>query len=410
MAGEGRGRWVLRAVGPGALEVEGVFGYMGTGGKPMARTAAFLAFVVVVLVVYGAMHGGFFVRVRPLVPWRAGRVALFAFLCVMMGGPFLARALDAAGSPGAARALAWAAYTWMGFLFLANCAGLMVRLSDLGLWAASRVGFFSVPAVGPRAGAILVLCLALPAAAWGLWENTGLDTRALRFPAPLPAGVERVRVVMVSDLHLEEVTGLPELGRVLARVKDLAPDVLVMNGDLLDVRGPFLDEAARMFREIAPPLGAYAVLGNHEAYFGVRESEEFFRRCGFTLLGGRWVEPGGLFFLAGVDDPACGHPDNGAELLKAGRGRGLFTLFLRHQPDLPRETRGRFDLQLSGHTHGGQIFPLHFVVGLRFPRLAGLYPVAEGGAVYTSRGTGSWGPPLRILATREITVVDLVRR
>ncbi|MFH1887868.1 MAG: hypothetical protein ABIM40_14325, partial [Pseudomonadota bacterium] len=118
--------------------------------------------------------------------------------------------------------------------------------------------------------------------------------------------------------------------------------------------------------------------------------------------------PGGLFFLAGVDDPACGRPDKGPEVLEKARGRGLFTLFLRHQPDVPDGVNGLFNLQLSGHTHGGQIFPFHFVVGLRFPRLAGLYPLKEGGQVYTSRGAGSWGPPVRILAPREITVVDLV--
>ena len=119
----------------------------------------------------------------------------------------------------------------------------------------------------------------------------------------------------------------------------------------------------------------------------------------------------GLINIAGVDDPVVrGYgqsPGVPERQLLSSFPKDKFTLFLKHRPDVEQSSEGLFDLQLSGHAHKGQLFPFTLVVRLVFPRIAGLYRLASGSWLYVSRGTGTWGPPIRFLAPPEVTVIDL---
>jgi hypothetical protein len=168
-----------------------------------------------------------------------------------------------------------------------------------------------------------------------------------------------------------------------------------------------------MFRSIPAPLGKYAVTGNHEFYAGIGPALDFTRRAGFTVLRGELAIVGGILRIAGVDDPAGEAMGAGSRRLEAetlgGEPSSLFTLLLKHRPVLSADAQSRVDLQLSGHTHRGQIFPFRFLVRLSYPFLAGLYAREDGGALYVSRGTGTWGPRMRFLSSPEITVIDIER-
>ena len=117
--------------------------------------------------------------------------------------------------------------------------------------------------------------------------------------------------------------------------------------------------------------------------------------------------------IVGVDDEAGrqfgDQPENPERTLFGDVRSPLFTLYLRHRPETSPERAGKFDLQLSGHTHRGQLFPFRWFVKLRFPFLAGLYDLPGGGQLYTSRGTGTWGPRMRFLSPPEVTIIDVVR-
>lgn len=149
--------------------------------------------------------------------------------------------------------------------------------------------------------------------------------------------------------------------------------------------------------------------GNHEAYAGLKDALAFTERAGFVTLRGRAVTVAGLLDVAGVDDPAVASGGSERDLL-ASLPRDRFTLLLKHRPRVDPDAVGLFDLQLSGHTHDGQIFPFTVVVRLAHPTMAGRYPLSQGSELYVSRGSGTWGPPFRVGAPPEVTIVELVRK
>jgi predicted MPP superfamily phosphohydrolase len=371
-----------------------------------------LLFVSLVISIYAAMHVLVLWGMHPLLAGRPAVSSLvLAFMVAMIAAPLVVVALERAGREAAARGLAWVAYTWLGLLFLAFSLFSVLGAWESLAWIAAR-GFPQVPGLsvyGSRTAA-LVLLVALGAGAYGRFEARRLRVETVHIATPkLMGGREGVRIVQVSDLHLGLLNREEALAPVIARLKELEPDVLVATGDVVDAQINHLDGLSALWRDVDPPLGKFAVTGNHEVYAGLGASLDFLARSGFTVLRNEGRDLGGVISLVGVDDDhAPSPPVDEAALLRA-HPRGLFTVLLKHRPALARDSGGLFDLQLSGHTHLGQIFPFRFLTGLRYPMQDGLYDVAGGGRLYTSRGTGTWGPPMRVLAPPEITVFEIGR-
>jgi predicted MPP superfamily phosphohydrolase len=186
-----------------------------------------------------------------------------------------------------------------------------------------------------------------------------------------------------------------------------------VTGDLVDAQINHLPGLAGMLRDVTAKYGKYAIMGNHEYYAGPETSRAFIRECGLTLLRDD-VAATGPITIVGVDDRTAvqlhvGHPSSEKELL-SGLPRDKFILFLKHQPRIDPNTIGLFDLQLSGHTHKGQIFPFTLLTRMAFPLNAGDYDLGKGSLLHVSRGTGTWGPPIRFLARPEVTIIELVRK
>ena len=256
--------------------------------------------------------------------------------------------------------------------------------------------------------AIAVLGLSLAACLYGLGEAHHLRVERLTLTTDkLPAGTAEIRVVQISDLHLGLIHRQGFLRRVISRIEELHPDLLVATGDIVDAQINHLDGLAELFASLHVPLGKYAVTGNHEYYAGIDQARDFIKRAGFVLLEGTSVElPGGLR-IAGVSDPAGGDDNDEGALLSGASDR--LTLLLKHRPRIAATAFGRFDLQLSGHAHRGQIFPFNLVTRLEYPLQNGFHRLPQGAALYASRGTGTWGPPMRVFAPPEITLIKLVR-
>jgi predicted MPP superfamily phosphohydrolase len=225
----------------------------------------------------------------------------------------------------------------------------------------------------------------------------------------LPSSKDTLRIAQITDLHFNAWNGAWLARRVAEEIRGQRLDLLVATGDMLDrgVRDP--EEIARILREIPAPLGKYAITGNHEFYTGPDQSISFLERAGFRVLRGEAAHPLPKLVLAGVDDEAS-HRFEGsrgasfAEMLE-DIGRDRLVILLRHRPVIEPGILGRFDLQLSGHTHGGQIFPFSLIVARVYPFLRGEYDLGQGSRLYVSRGTGTWGPPMRFLSPPEITLV-----
>jgi uncharacterized protein len=367
-----------------------------------------LIFFAVFLTIYSAMHLAVFYGLRPLWQLRPGFALPFGlFMAAMIVTPFLARLLERYEFDAAARALALLGYIWMGFLFLtfsALAALFFVRLL-LALLARVLPTLSGLLPNGPASVAV-ALALAVGLGIYGLIDAERLRVEQVRIETGLlPPQVPRLTIAQISDVHL----GLIHRERALRRVTDaiaaLQPDLLVATGDLVDAQIDHLDGLSRHFAELSIPLGKYAVTGNHEFYAGLGQALSFLENSGFVLLRQQTAEVGPLL-LAGVDDPAGGAVDEGA--LLQGRDRQRFTVLLKHRPTVHPLAGELFDLQLSGHSHRGQIFPFNFLTALAYPLQDGLYHLAGGARLYTSRGTATWGPPMRVFAPPEITLIELV--
>jgi predicted MPP superfamily phosphohydrolase len=172
-----------------------------------------------------------------------------------------------------------------------------------------------------------------------------------------------------------------------------------------------LETLTDMFQNIPTKYGKFAITGNHEFYAGLDRALAFTEKAGFTILRGEGLTVSNFLNIAGVDDPARKRygPDRAAseKALLEKLPKEKFTLFLKHQPVISSESVGMFDLQLSGHTHKGQIFPFNLITKLYYPIHTGISKVNGNALLYVSRGSGTWGPPVRFLSPPEVTVIDI---
>jgi predicted MPP superfamily phosphohydrolase len=251
----------------------------------------------------------------------------------------------------------------------------------------------------------------------GAAEVLHLVTERVRVPlARLPATMSGTRIVQISDVHLGSAVGPEYLSRVVAAANALDPDVVAITGDLVDGSVDRLRSQVALLRGLRARYGVFFVTGNHEYYSNAVAWVSELARLGIRVLRNERVSIGGAegsFDLAGVDDWSAaryGH-GHGHDLPKAlaGRDPSRELVLLAHQPtSLYEATQHDVGLQLSGHTHGGQLFPLRLFLWFDQPFIAGLHRLG-GTWVYVNRGAGYWGPPMRVGAAPEIAEITLVR-
>ncbi|MEU0568719.1 metallophosphoesterase [Nonomuraea sp. NPDC005983] len=230
----------------------------------------------------------------------------------------------------------------------------------------------------------------------------------------LDSRLSGLRLAVVSDIHLGPITGIGHTERIVRMINQLRPDVVTIVGDLVDGSVAELGALARPLRSLESRYGAYFVTGNHEYYTanGPGEWVEELDRLGVRSLRNERVEirhQGAVLDLAGVNDLGGAAMNEPPDFEKAlgGRDTSRSTVLLAHQPvQVEQAARYGVDLQLSGHTHGGQIAPFNLIVPLQQPVVSGLATV-DGVQVYVTRGAGFWGPPVRVGAPPEITLVEL---
>lgn len=374
-------------------------------------------FLLTFFLIYGGMHLYSFLKAKAALAFgfTAG-ISLSLFMLLMVLAPVIVRYSERFGLELFARIMAHIGFVWGAILFLFFSASLVVEVFRLLVWVSGLVlqQTISSLTLSARHSFFVPLLISLSIAAFGYFEARDIRTeRIVVRTSKIPADAGRLKIVQISDVHLGLIVREGRLKRILEIVKAEKPDILVSTGDLVDGQVCKLNGLTDLLKEIDPKYGKFAVTGNHEFYAGLENSRCFTELAGFTLLRGKGVTVADMINIAGVDDPAGKIFDPGAVVserdLLSALPREKFTLFLKHRPFLERDAAGLFDLQLSGHVHKGQIFPFSLATRLYYPFQAGLTKLRGGSLLYVSRGSGTWGPPIRFLSPPEVTVIELVR-
>jgi predicted MPP superfamily phosphohydrolase len=263
-----------------------------------------------------------------------------------------------------------------------------------------------------RAGAITAGVVAVGLAGSGIRTALGppmIKRTSVMLPK-LPRTADGLRIALVSDIHLGPLRGIDHSRRIVDLVNGLDADLVAIVGDLVDGSVEELGAAAAPLRDLRSRLGSFFVTGNHEYFSGHEEWVAEVRNLGLRPLLNERVELAGGLDLAGVNDVTGGQYDDGPDFDAALRDRDPArpVVLLAHQPVQAHEAARRgVDLQLSGHTHGGQMWPFHYIVEASGqPVVSGLGDV-DGMPVYVTNGAGFWGPPVRVGAPPDITLVEL---
>jgi predicted MPP superfamily phosphohydrolase len=313
---------------------------------------------------------------------------------------------------------------WIGLPFLGLFSSLFVLtlLRDglmLTLWLIDLLlpGHFSLPEAG-RTTAAAVPALGLVVTLLG-FANARRRARVVTVPIPvdhLPAALHGFTIVQISDIHVGPTIRERYVESIVEAVNHLKPDLVAITGDLVDGGVPELGAQVAPLRRLKSRHGSFFVTGNHEYYSGVDPWLAELPRLGIRILHNEHVvieHAGARLLLAGVPDYNAGHFDDAhrsdpAAALAGAPSDAAVRVLLAHQPRSAwAAAKAGYDLQLSGHTHGGQFLPWNFFVQFQQPFTAGLHQVGRL-RVYVSRGTGYWGPPKRFGAPSEITRVRLV--
>jgi len=340
-------------------------------------------------------------------PW-----AVIAACVIAAGGAliFIHPLVERGFGPALGRVFAWPAYLWLGTCFYL-LLGLWV--SDLVLLLSGQTGLDVARA---RAAALCaVVLVAVGAGMRSALRPAGLKRVELEIES-WPAALDGYRIVQISDIHVGSLLQRAFTERLVRRCNELAPDLIAITGDLVDGSVRHLAEHVAPFAALRGRDGVYFVTGNHDYFSGADPWVGKLTELGIQVLRNRRVaieRNGARVELAGVDDlssrrrSAEGRSGHDLKAALDGWDGSTPLVLLAHHPHTFEQAHPRgVHLQLSGHTHGGQLWPFGWFVRLQTRYVAGLYRRGRS-LLYVSRGTGFWGPPMRVLAPSEITEIVL---
>ncbi len=371
--------------------------------------------MIIVLLIFLCLYGGlnfyaFFRAINIFHFSGATDVIIIILLFFMILAPIIIRFTEKLHLETLARSIAYFGYLWMAFVFLFFFVNITFDTARYVFYFFCQTGenvllkniFFG-----------LSVSLSFIFVVYGFFDAQRIRVKRLEiYTDKLLPNNGKIRIVQISDVHIGLIIRDKRLKVILDRVKDEKPDILVSTGDLLDGELSNVMPESKQLAEIKPMYGKYAVLGNHEYYAGIKKALEFTKNAGFEILRDENRRVAGINII-GLDDITgrkLGLIQNSthlSELLPATQSKS-FIILLKHQPDIHENMD--FNLQLSGHTHDGQIFPFMLLTRLFFPKNYGFYKLGENKSVYVSSGAGTWGPPVRFFASPEITVIDLIGR
>ncbi|WP_028313664.1 metallophosphoesterase [Desulfatibacillum aliphaticivorans] len=362
-------------------------------------------FFVKLLTIWTAFHFYVFWRISsiPFVSKRIPRQYVYCLMFVAWGAFLGGHALDRLGVGKWAYPLEFFGAEWMGvMLLLWLCFGVVDVLTGFGLWLKRFVP-------GLRTAAFICASILSAAAMFQGMRPPVISEHEVVMPG-LPAEADGLTAAVISDTHLGSLVGKGWMEKRVEQIHAMEPDIIFAVGDIIEGRGDHEWGVIPALQMLKAPLGVWGVTGNHESYGSVGTGANFLMAAGMNVLTDHWREVRPGLILAGVDDvrgynKRTSFPN--VEKALKGIPEDAAVIFLSHRPDgAQTAAKAGADLMLSGHTHGGQIWPFGFLVKREYPLFIGRYQV-DGMAVIVCRGTGTWGPRMRLWRPGEILKVVL---
>jgi uncharacterized protein len=281
------------------------------------------------------------------------------------------------------------ASAWMGISFY--------LLTFMGIYWLISI-FIKIP--GELAGIIIVLFTGV-LSIYSLFNSTYLDIKEIEIP--LKKLKEDMKVVQLSDIHIGSIRNSSYLERIVKKTNALNPEIVFITGDMVDGSARLHTHTFSAINKLDAPV--FFITGNHETYEGLNEVFRVLRKADMRVLRDEMVESKGIQIVGVEYSFDRNHMENVLSNLKINNEKPSIMLY-----HLPRElhtvSNAGIGLQLSGHTHAGQMFPFNFLVRLMFRFMHGIYKY-NGTYLYVSPGTGTWGPPMRLGSRCEITLINL---
>jgi predicted MPP superfamily phosphohydrolase len=375
----------------------------------MARLLRLLLFVSIVSSFFGGIHYYFWLRLVYDPAWQLQDELTWLFygLGLLLPVSFLTGrfAPRAVASP-----VAWVGFLWMGF---STQLLLWLGVAELPRFLLPLLGTFQTEPLS-RGLALGAVAVSLGAGLYGMRRALSAPLlREVEIPLQrLPRAFDGFRMVQLSDVHVGATIGRDFVTMLVERCNALRPDLILLTGDMVDGSVENLAQHVAPFLQLQATHGVLFITGNHEYFSGAESWKAHFASLGSRVLSNERigiVKEGEVLEFAGIEDIMAPNFGGISDLGKAlaGRDSSKPVVLLSHQPmNIKEAVAAGVDLQISGHTHGGQFFPFRWAAKLVLPAIEGLYEFGNT-KLYVSQGTGYWGPPMRIGTHGEISLLTL---
>ncbi len=381
------------------------------------RTISFIIFYSIVLAIYFFVNYYIFTRGWQALPAGSKGRSIYLFLFLFLSLSYVAgRILERFWLGPPVNFLVWTGSFWLGAMLYFTLILViidLVRITNLALPVIPSTWFNNIEHTklvlfGTITSAVFVIIVGAHINTWFPKINK-VDISLNGEKSEMSS----VRAVLVSDIHLGSLTPKNRISRMVSRINSLEPDIILLAGDILDEDvGPVIHrDLGSAIKNLSAPLGVYGVTGNHEYIGGVHKAADYLTTHGIHLIRDSVIKINNSFYLAGREDlnidRFSGRTRKSVEELLKDTSGVLPVILLDHQPfSLEKAAAAGADLQLSGHTHHGQLWPFNFITRAVYQISRGFGEV-DGMKVYVSNGIGTWGPPLRLGNRPEIVLLNI---
>ena len=322
-------------------------------------------------------------------------------------------------SPVAFKFLSISSYALMGFVFVVFCLLLLRDIIWYSIYGVAKLLRVDNWSVNPKNLSMLkyanriVIGVSLLICIYAFYQGGKIpDFNTIVVESSLLK--KDIRIVQLSDLHIDRTTSINRIKKIVEKVNSVSPDVIVMTGDITDDSPIYLDTQLAELMNLKAPYGVFISIGNHEFYNGLSAWLHKYHELGFKVLFNKGETVDNNVFISGIPDVHTANSEFGANInfkqALEGSHTEQYRILLSHNPEMADSVTGiNYQMILSGHTHGGQIFPFHYFVKKANKYLSGDYNV-NGIKLHVSSGAGTWGPSMRLFAPSEIAIIDLLKK
>lgn len=357
-----------------------------------------LVFIFIALTIYSALNYYLYKKIIKISPIK--KIWLFIPYLLLYMSPIIATILNKNEISSGSFILSYVGFNWLAFVFL-----FLVYHGVYDLICK----WLPIPTGRKPTLSILMLCFII--LVYGSFDVQSIKIENITLKTKkLPPSVKDFKILQFSDIHFGPTLGAEMAKKLLKISRKTRPDLIVFTGDLMDKNIFERMSVISIMKMMDAPYGKYACLGNHEYISGINDARKFIEQMNIVLLEDEMVSLKDVINLAGANDlsgPRFQVPLKAENTYLQNKSNERYTILLKHRPRIDTKSTPYFDLQLSGHTHQGQIFPFYFIVKIAFPYISGLYQINDNTQLYVNRGTGFWGPANRFLTPPEATLIHL---